>query len=241
MSRLLLFTLLVSITAHVAVAFYKDEQKIIQNPSNGSIKAPVSMTFVSVTTLAPKPQPKPNPVQKTPEPKPEPVVKKLPKSKPDVIKLAKPEPVPEVKEKPEKKPEIKKEVVKKQQEPVKKEPKPEKEVTTEPQSVRSATKEVEVEGTSNQPVFVAKPAIRKAPLRYPPMAKRRNYQGVVQLEVIIDRKGRPTGIKILESSGYKLLDKSAVSAVEDWEFEPQKINNRLVVSKVHIPVAFQLN
>ncbi|MRI33085.1 hypothetical protein EOPP23_08825 [Endozoicomonas sp. OPT23] len=242
MPRLLLFTLLLSITAHVAVAFYEGEQTVEVKNSAGSIKAPVSLTFATVSKPASKPEPKPEPVKKeAPKPEPKPVVKKV-EPKKDVIKLAKPkfEPEPEVKKTPEKKPEIKTEkIIKKREEPVK--PEPKKEQPAEPEVVKSVKKKVEVEGVSDQPVFVAQPSIRKAPLKYPRMAKRRNYQGTVQLEVIVDRKGFPIGIRILESSGYKLLDKSAVSAVEEWEFEPQKINDRLVVSRVHVPVAFQLN
>lgn len=242
MSRLLLFTLLLSITAHAAMAFYKDEQTLEVKNSAGSIKAPVALTFSTVAKPAPEPEPKPEPIKKeAPKPEPKSVVKKV-EPKKDVIKLAKPkiEPEPEVKKKPEKKPDPKPEkVVKKQEEPVK--PEPKKEQKPEPASVKTAKKKVEVEGASDQPVFVASPSIRKVKRYYPRMARRRNYQGIVQLEVIVDRNGKPTSIKILESSGYKILDSSAVSSVEEWEFEPKKINNRLVVSKVHIPVAFQLN
>ncbi|WP_257255544.1 energy transducer TonB [Endozoicomonas sp. SESOKO3] len=240
MSRTLLLTLIISISVHIAAAIYHGQQEVQQTKvAQGSIKAPVSITFSSVQQAALEPEP----VRETPEPvekKPEPIKKPKPKPKKNVVKIAEPEPQPE-------KPEVKKEpepeeVVEKKTEPPKKEVEPQEEPLAETQVVKTTTEKTEVEGLSNEPVFVSRPAIRKsAPPRYPRIAQRRNQQGVVMLEVVVDIEGHAMNIKVLESSGFKLLDQSAIAAVEDWEFEPQKRNNRLVASRVHIPVAFQLN
>ena len=234
MSRTLLFTILTSIVAHAAVALYEEPEEFQNTLAMGSVKAPVSLTFSTVST--PTPPPVVEPVKELPKPvekKPKPVVKKKPIKK-DVVKIAKPKPEPVVEKKPE--PEKPKPVVEKKPEQ-KKAPQP-----VEQQVVKSAIEETEVEGVSDEPIFIEKPAIRSAnPPRYPRVAQRRNMQGVVMLEVIVDIKGNAMNIKILESSGYKILDKSAIAAVEDWKFEPQKRNNRLIASRVHIPVAFQLN
>ncbi|WP_153301536.1 energy transducer TonB [Endozoicomonas arenosclerae] len=241
MSRTLLFTLIISVAAHVAVAMFNaQEESQQQKLAMGSIKAPISMSFSSVQQAAP--QPEPEPVKETPKPvekKPEPV--KKPEPKKDVVKIAEPEPKPEVKKEPEPKPE---KIVQKEPEPEqpKKEIEPQQEPPAENQVAQTATQETEVEGVSNEPVFVSQPAIRKsAPPRYPRIAQRRNQQGVVMLEVVVDTEGHAINIKVLESSGFAILDKSAIASVEDWEFEPQKRNNQLVASRVHIPVAFQLN
>ncbi|MET4817872.1 TonB family protein [Endozoicomonas sp. NE41] len=61
------------------------------------------------------------------------------------------------------------------------------------------------------------------------------------LEVTVDEDGRALTISVLESSGFDALDKSAIAAVENWEFKPQRRNNLFVQSRVHVPVAFQLN
>lgn len=238
MSRTLLLTLIISISVHIAAAIYHGQQEVQQTKvAQGSIKAPVSITFSSVQQAALEPEP----VRETPEPvekKPEPI--KKPKPKKNVVKIAEPEPQPEkpvVKKEPE--PE---EVVEKKTEPPKKEVEPQEEPLAETQVVKTTTEKTEAEGLSNEPVFVSRPAIRKSvPPRYPRIAQRRNQQGVVMLEVVVDIEGHAMNIKVLESSGFKLLDQSAIAAVEDWEFEPQKRNNRLVASRVHIPVAFQLN
>ncbi|WP_257281204.1 MULTISPECIES: energy transducer TonB [unclassified Endozoicomonas] len=240
MSRTLLLTLIISISVHIAAAIYHGQQEVQQTKvAQGSIKAPVSITFSSVQQAALEPEP----VRETPEPvekKPEPIKKPKPKPKKNVVKIAEPEPQPE-------KPEVKKEpepeeVVEKKTELPKKEVEPQEEPLAETQVVKTTTEKTEVEGLSNEPVFVSRPAIRKSvPPRYPRIAQRRNQQGVVMLEVVVDIEGHAMNIKVLESSGFKLLDQSAIAAVEDWEFEPQKRNNRLVASRVHIPVAFQLN
>ncbi|WP_252178089.1 energy transducer TonB [Endozoicomonas sp. 4G] len=241
MSRTLLLTLIISIATHVAAAVYHGQQEDQQaEVAQGSIKAPISMTFSSVQQAAAQPEPvKEEPVKDTLEPvakKPEPI--KQPKPKKNVVKIAEPEPQPE-------KPDIKKEpekVAEKKPEPPKKEVKPQDEAPAETQVVKTATEKTEVEGLSNEPVFVSKPAIRKSvPPKYPRIAQRRNQQGVVMLEVVVDSQGHAMNIKVLESSGFELLDQSAIEAVEDWQFEPQKRNNQLVASRVHIPVAFQLN
>lgn len=239
MPRTLLLTLTLSIAAHAAVALYRENVEEQQTIAMGSIKAPISMTFSSVSAPTPEPPPpepvpeQPKPVEKKPEPKP--VEKPKPK---DVVKIAEPEPSAEKEPVPE--PVVKKEPEPKPEPEKKEEPAPEQ--PPEPQVVQSVKEETEVEGLSDEPVFVSKPAIRHSVQpRYPRIAKRRNQQGVVMLEVVVDTEGNSMNIKVLQSSGFDLLDKSAIAAVENWEFEPQKRNNQLVMSRVHIPVAFQLN
>ena len=226
MPRKLIFTLLASIAAHAAVAYqfiYKveEEQHTI---SMGSIKAPISMTFSTVTLPEPEPQPEPRPkpkkVEPPPEPKPEP-----PEPKKDTVII----PDPVVQEEPE--------------------PEPEEEIVEEDipepvmeQVLASALEETKVEGLSDEPVFVSEPEIVNwTQPRYPRSAQRRNQQGIVMLEVTVDENGSALTISVIESSGFDALDRSAVAAVENWEFKPQKRNNHFVQSLVHVPVAFQLN
>ena len=221
----LIFTLLASIAAHAAVAYQliyatEEEQHTI---SMGSVKAPISMTFSTVTLPEPEPQPEPKPqpkpeIEPPPEPEPEP-----PEPRKDTLVI--PDPIPEP------------------------EPEPEEEIVEEEipepvmeQVVASALEETEVEGLSDEPVFVSEPEIVNwSQPRYPRSAQRRNQQGVVMLEVTVDEDGRALTISVLESSGFDALDKSAIAAVENWEFKPQRRNNLFVQSRVHVPVAFQLN
>ena len=238
MPRKLIFTLLASIAAHAAVAYqliYKVEEE--QHTINtGSFKAPISMTFTTATLSEPEPQPEPKPkpkpkkVEPPPEPKPEP-----PEPKKDAVII--PDPL------------IQESVQKIVQESIQEEPESEEEIVEEEvsepvmeQVMASALEETRVEGLSDEPVFVSEPEIVNwTRPRYPRSAQRRNQQGVVMLEVTVDENGTALTISVIESSGFDALDRSAVAAVENWEFKPQKRNNHFVQSLVHVPVAFQLN
>ena len=61
------------------------------------------------------------------------------------------------------------------------------------------------------------------------------------LDIFVDEQGNPFEISVLSSSGYPALDNAAIAAVKRWEFAPEKRNNQLVKSRVHIPVVFKLN
>ncbi|WP_299730203.1 energy transducer TonB [uncultured Endozoicomonas sp.] len=230
MPKKLLVTLLVSIAAHVAAVIALDneasEPRIIQM---GSIQAPVSLSFSTVT------QPK---VEETvvedevqPEPEIEVAQKPQPKAKPLLKKKVK------KKEPPKKKPEPKKPEVVEKPKPVEKEQKP-----VEPAMERTAIKESVAPGLSDEPVMVSEPAIQNwVEPRYPKLAQRRNQQGVVMLDVVVDERGAPLTIDILESSGYPVLDKAAIDAVKRWSFKPEQRNSQFVKSRVHIPVAFEIS
>ncbi|MFT6557584.1 energy transducer TonB [Sneathiella sp.] len=79
---------------------------------------------------------------------------------------------------------------------------------------------------------------RKTPLRYPKRALDLGQQGTVKLHVHITPDGTPTELKIARSSGYRLLDKAALAAVQKWEFVPRKQGATTVASWVSVPVDF---
>lgn len=76
---------------------------------------------------------------------------------------------------------------------------------------------------------------------YPMVARRRGYQGrvVVRLDVAAD--GRATGAEVLESSGYDVLDQSAVETLRAWKLEPALTGGRPVPGSVNVPVRFRLS
>lgn len=75
---------------------------------------------------------------------------------------------------------------------------------------------------------------------YPPGAKRRGEQGRVLLRVTVSETGEATVVLVSQSSGYALLDQSALQAVRAWRFIPAKFNNHPVVAEVTVPVRFTL-
>lgn len=88
----------------------------------------------------------------------------------------------------------------------------------------------------------ARPLYRKNPRpAYPRLARRRGYQGIVILEVLVGRDGTPGKVRVFRSSGYRSLDNAAVEAVERWSFAPGSENGNPVDMWVKIPVRFQLH
>lgn len=75
---------------------------------------------------------------------------------------------------------------------------------------------------------------------YPLSARRRGYEGTVKLRVQVLKSGKVGNLEIEKPSGYGILDKAAVEAVEKWIFIPGKKNGIPVTSWVTVPVKFRL-
>jgi TonB family protein len=76
---------------------------------------------------------------------------------------------------------------------------------------------------------------------YPYVARRRGYEGIVVLKVLVMEDGRVGEIRIEESSGFEILDEAAIKSVRKWVFSPAKRNGIPVSSWVKIPIRFELN
>ncbi len=79
------------------------------------------------------------------------------------------------------------------------------------------------------------------PPQYPPLAIERAQEGLVVLGVVINPDGRPSEVRIQKSSGYALLDHAARKGISRWRFEPARLLNRPVASRLTIPVRFSLD
>ena len=75
---------------------------------------------------------------------------------------------------------------------------------------------------------------------YPRIAKRHGYEGLVVLNVFVMESGNVGKIEIRKSSGYDVLDNSALDAVRKWIFIPGKKNGRAIQSWVVVPIRFDL-
>jgi protein TonB len=75
---------------------------------------------------------------------------------------------------------------------------------------------------------------------YPQKARRLGYEGIVMLKVLIDENGRVDNLAVLKSSGYDILDRSALFAVKNWLFEPGTEGGIKKKMWVKIPIRFQL-
>ncbi|MFO7749132.1 MAG: TonB family protein [Desulfobacteraceae bacterium] len=85
------------------------------------------------------------------------------------------------------------------------------------------------------------PLYRSNPLPpYPANARRRGFEGTVELMVRVSKKGTVSEIEIETSSGHRSLDRQACKTVKQWEFEPGKTSGTPRAMWVKIPVTFKL-
>jgi protein TonB len=75
---------------------------------------------------------------------------------------------------------------------------------------------------------------------YPPLAKRRQWEGRVLLKVRVLANGTAAAVSVDTSSGHDLLDEAALEAVRQWHFVPAKRGGQPVDSWVNIPINFNL-
>jgi protein TonB len=76
---------------------------------------------------------------------------------------------------------------------------------------------------------------------YPMIARRNGYEGLALLRVLVLESGKVGKVELEKSSGYGILDKSAIEAVEGWIFVPGKRDGIPVSSWVTVPIRFQLS
>ncbi len=76
---------------------------------------------------------------------------------------------------------------------------------------------------------------------YPYQAIRQGEEGVVMLEVLVDKSGRPTSVEVYESSGFPILDQSALWTVRRWKFDPAHVGLIPTNARIRVPIRFKLD
>ena len=79
------------------------------------------------------------------------------------------------------------------------------------------------------------------PPGYPEMARRQGYEGVVLVEAEILADGRVGQAVVRKSSGYAILDQSAIQAVKAWKFAPARKSGIPHKTWAELPIKFVLN
>ncbi len=74
--------------------------------------------------------------------------------------------------------------------------------------------------------------------KYPALANRRNWEGKVVLRVEVTAQGTSAGVAVAQSSGYDVLDESALEAVKAWRFVPARRGDTPVPDTVLITINF---
>lgn len=75
---------------------------------------------------------------------------------------------------------------------------------------------------------------------YPLKARQNNWEGVTILEIGIKADGLIGEVKVLQSSGYLLLDQTAVKTVKKWRYRPALKNGIAITWKLRVRVKFML-
>ena len=90
------------------------------------------------------------------------------------------------------------------------------------------------------PVFQLGSADNPLP-RYPRRARQQGIEGRVVIRLTVAADGTPARISVLQSSGYAILDHSAVRTFRDWRFRPATRAGIPVASSLDVPVSFRLH
>jgi len=69
-------------------------------------------------------------------------------------------------------------------------------------------------------------ARRTPPPSYPESARREGRSGTVEVELLLDRRGRVQSAEVVVSSGHSDLDEAALAAVRRWRFERGRDDRR---------------
>jgi protein TonB len=75
---------------------------------------------------------------------------------------------------------------------------------------------------------------------YPQEARKKGYEGEVLLKVEVLSNGRVGRVEVKKSSGYEILDWSALTTVKEWKFIPANQGDGSIPCWVNIPIKFQL-
>ncbi|MBI4115541.1 MAG: energy transducer TonB [Candidatus Omnitrophica bacterium] len=79
-----------------------------------------------------------------------------------------------------------------------------------------------------------------APIRYPRWAVQEGWEGTFIIAVEILTTGEVDRFKVMQSTGYSLLDEAATDAVRKWHFHPAQENGKSIVTCIQIPIHFRL-
>lgn len=74
---------------------------------------------------------------------------------------------------------------------------------------------------------------------YPEIARKARIEGVVILEITVDKQGNVKDVKVLRQLPMGLTE-AAVTAVKQWKYEPSTLNGRPVEVLVTVTVTFRL-
>jgi len=97
--------------------------------------------------------------------------------------------------------------------------------------------------TAQKPVTSTPPTLardKQEPPRYPPLARRRGWEGTAIVRVRVASDGSVRAAELHKSSGYETLDREALRAAKRWRFRAGSRNGEPVEQWHLQPVEFRL-
>ena len=96
--------------------------------------------------------------------------------------------------------------------------------------------------TGYQPSDFSLPALKEnpVPIRYPRWAVQEGWQGTFVIAIEVLQSGEVGRWKVMQSTGYSLLDETAAKTIRQWHFHPGIENGQAVVMCIQVPVRFEL-
>lgn len=76
--------------------------------------------------------------------------------------------------------------------------------------------------------------------KYPLISRRNKEEGSIIFNIKVDNKGNMTAYKMVQSSGYKRLDKEAEKSIKTAKFQPALKNGEPVSSNFDLKITFTL-
>jgi len=110
----------------------------------------------------------------------------------------------------------------------------------ETQEAIEAVKAAEEETSEPVTVVAAPEALVRIKPEYPRSARRRGHEGRVAVEISLSAAGEIESVEIVESSGYRELDASALAAVRAARFAPAMKNGIATAGRLRLAFDFCL-
>ena len=92
------------------------------------------------------------------------------------------------------------------------------------------------------------PIVKEVSYRYPPeppiyprLALKRKQQGEAIIHARVNTEGETEQLELVHSSGYRLLDRSAMDAVASWSFRPARQDGNPITAWIEVPVKFEIH
>jgi TonB family protein len=93
-------------------------------------------------------------------------------------------------------------------------------------------------------VWVTKPPIKVKRIRYtaptyPPKALQHRLSGWVTIEFVINAKGEPTGLRVVDAQPAEIFDRAVLNAAKRWRYKPLVVDDEPAETPTRTVIRFE--